>query len=582
MKYLKHVFVLIALLVQFLSAAWAGETTGGSVYKFPQGRVELTVLSAGSGHEAGVAFVLDKGWHVYAENPGEIGLPTVIKLLPPAGSTVGALKWPVPESFESGGLRSLGYAAGMRVVAPVSNWPASPDAVMSAELSWAICNDESCIPGEATLQATLSAGAVNRPASGAAAGWLSKLLLAIGAGFLGGLLLNLMPCVFPVLSIKVLALVKHADARAARLHAFYFSAGVILSFWFLAGLLMILRASGQQLGWGFQFQSPFFVALMAVVLLLVSLNLFGVFEVGYGLQTAAGKAEGKGEGAFGAFLSGVLATAVATPCTAPMMATAIAVALARPAWEGFTIFTALACGMAAPFVFLSCFPRFLSRMPRPGNWMVTLKEFLAFPMLASVFWLLWVFQQQAGSGQTLRLELGLVVLGMGSWLYGKYGNSHSQPGRRLAARLALMAAVLLVLFLGWVPGGQSAVVAARVTGTEIENTAGEPFSEARLAELLAARQAVFVDVSAAWCLVCQLNHRSSLDRAEVLQRLKEKNVTLLRADWTNRDPAITAFLGRYEREGVPLDVVFSREGKAEVLPSLLTPAIVLAAIERAG
>jgi thiol:disulfide interchange protein len=404
------------------------------------------------------------------------------------------------------------------------------------------------------------------------------LWLALVFAFVGGLILNLMPCVFPVLGIKVMSFVQHAheDRRILRNQGLIFLAGVVVSFWVLAGILLALKAGGQSLGWGFQLQSPAFVTVLAVLFTLMALNLFGVFEIGLGLQSAAGSVSGKG--IYGeAFLSGVLATVVATPCTAPFMGAALGFTLSQPAFIAVLVFTALALGMAAPIVLLALFPAGLKWLPRPGAWMATFKQFMAFPLLATVVWLTWVLGTQQGNDGVLKLLAGLVLIGMAAWAYGRWGMRGGKFGMAFAA-------VLLAggIVFAW-PG--EANVAAPSAGAQAKagELAWEPWSKAKLEQLRGEGKPVFVDFTASWCITCQVNKRVALHNDAVVKRFAERGVIALKADWTRQDPAITAALAEFGRNAVPLYVMYGGNGAAPVvLPEVLTPALMLAELDKVG
>jgi thiol:disulfide interchange protein/DsbC/DsbD-like thiol-disulfide interchange protein len=406
----------------------------------------------------------------------------------------------------------------------------------------------------------------------------SGLLGAIGLAFIGGLILNLMPCVFPVLSLKVLSLVGQAEApmRARMKNAGAYSLGVLVAFWALAGLLIALRAGGEQLGWGFQLQSPPVIAALASLFFLIALNLFGVFEVGVSLTRLGGKSGGEGTGS--SFSSGLLATIVATPCTAPFMGSALGFALTQPAPAALAIFTSLGAGMAVPFVALAASPRLLRFLPRPGAWMETMKQALGFLLAATVVWLAWVLGQQTGSDGVAMLLAALVVQAVGAWVLGKWAVMTRTAAVRTAA--AIVAAVLIV---------GSAAAAVKLAGSgepPARQAAGtetwEPYSEARVNELRAAGRPVFVDFGAAWCLTCQVNERVALSAAPVLAKFQEKNVATLKADWTSRDPAITAALTKLGRSGVPTYVLYSKDPliPPKLLPEVLTPTLVIDTLDK--
>ncbi|MFN8840198.1 MAG: protein-disulfide reductase DsbD family protein [Burkholderiales bacterium] len=424
------------------------------------------------------------------------------------------------------------------------------------------------------------------PASGAAAAPVdASLALALLFGVIGGAILNLMPCVFPVVGLKVLGFAEAAAdergaARAMRTGAAAFAAGVLVSFWVLAGLMLALRAAGESVGWGFQLQSPGFVAAMALLFVAVGLNFSGVFEFGLAMTRLGGVASGASP--WSAFGAGVLAVLVATPCTAPFMGSALGFTLSQPAAWTMAVFTAIGLGMALPYVLLGAFPAWVKRLPRPGRWMQTLRQVLAFPMYATAAWLAWVLVQQAGADAMLRLLLAAVVLGAAAWAWGLWANgSPRRAGLAVAALVAGAAAIGLLMapVLDAVPGeGAStpAPVASRASG---ERIAWEAWSDRRVDEALAEGRPVFVDFTAAWCVSCQANKKLVLERDAVVEAMRARGVVALRADWTQREPAITAALARHGRNGVPLYLVF-RPGspEPEVLPELLTVATVVDAL----
>ena len=396
---------------------------------------------------------------------------------------------------------------------------------------------------------------------------------ALGLALVGGMILNLMPCVFPILSIKVLGFVGGHDRAALRAHGLAFAGGVVLSFLALAGLLLALRAAGEGVGWGFQLQSPAVVAGLAVLMTGLGLGLLGVIEIGQGLAAAGGRLD-RGEGLGGAFLSGVLATVVATPCTAPLMGPALGFAVVQPAPVALAVFATLGVGMALPYLALSFFPALTERLPRPGPWMETLKQALAFPLFATAVWLVWVFARQVGVDGAAVLLLALVVVGLGAWAWGRWPRIETRAGRRAARGVgAVSAAAALALIV--VALGQRPAEAAGATSAD----GWEPFEAQSVQALVAEGEPVFVDVTAAWCLTCQVNKKTSLTTDAVREAFARAGVTTVRADWTNRDADITAFLDRFGRSGVPLYVYFPG-GAAEpvLLPEVLTPQLVLDAL----
>lgn len=391
------------------------------------------------------------------------------------------------------------------------------------------------------------------------------LLAALGLAFLGGMVLNLMPCVFPVLSIKLLSLARHTPhAGALRLHALAYAAGVVLSFLALAGLLLSLRATGSALGWGFQLQEPGVVFALALLFFALGLNLMGGFEFGTFVPGWLSGWRARHPAA-DAFASGVLAVLAASPCTAPFMGAALGFALTQSAATSLAVFAALGLGMALPYVMLVLAPGWRDRLPRPGPWMLRLKQGLAFPMFATVVWLVWVLGQQAGMDGAGKALLALVGLAFVVWLAGL------SRLRGSAGRTALLATLAAVLAWSW-PQGLSP--AARAPGAAATASQWQPYDEAVLAQAVARGQPVFVDFTAAWCVSCQVNKRLVLDTDATQQAFAEAKVLLMRADWTHRDETITQALARLGRNGVPVYVLI-RPGRGPLLlPEILTGSVV--------
>ena len=392
------------------------------------------------------------------------------------------------------------------------------------------------------------------------------LLRAILFAFLGGLILNLMPCVFPVLALKALGLIQHADAPFRRRAAIggAYAGGVLVSFAVLAAVLLGLKATGVSVGWGFQLQTPAFVLAIALVIFAVGLNLSGVFHVGSSLTRLG--AVGPRDGLTGSFATGALATLVATPCSAPFMAVAIGTALASSTLTALAVFAALGVGLAAPFVLLTLIPGLSHVLPRPGVWMERLKQALAFPLYATAVWLVWVLAQLIGANQLLPAMVAFVALGLAAWLFG-LAQRGVGPSHKLAAGLAIVSLVGVAL-AGWptIIGGAPATI-----GTAIAKPTAAAYTPARLAELRGAGEPVFVNVTAAWCITCKVNEEVVFANESFDALLGEHGVTYLEADWTRRDPDVTRFLEQFGRAGVPLYVHFPRAGGApQVLPQILT------------
>jgi thiol:disulfide interchange protein DsbD len=399
-------------------------------------------------------------------------------------------------------------------------------------------------------------------AAGAAPG--IGVAFALGLAFVGGMLLNLMPCVFPVLSIKLLGLTKQAGSAAAlRVHALAYAVGVLATFVVLALVLIALRSAGEAVGWGFQLQEPAVVFALALLFCAIGLNLMGGFEFATLLPQRFALWRGR-HPAGDAFGAGVLAVVAASPCTAPFMGAALGFALTQSPTVALAVFGALGVGMAVPYVALVLLPGWRARLPKPGPWMATLKQALAFPMFATAVWLAWVLGQQAGVGAMARLLLALVGAGAVVWAW------RAGAGRRLAGRALAGAAAAALLVWSWpaaepAPGGS--VAQARADDGWL------PYDEAVLGTLVAEGRPVFVEFTAAWCVSCQVNKRLVLDSDETRGAFAQSKVALMRADWTRRDATITQALARLGRNGVPV-YVLHRPGQAPlVLPEILSHGI---------
>lgn len=575
---------------------------------------------------AGVRFTLPDGWHIYWQNPGDSGIPTSYSWQLPSGLTAGDIAWPTPERIETSGLVNYGYSREVLLPVPLTAEKAITGGTLTVTAKWLVCHDI-CIPESATLSAALptvtpgaakqleatllrapesfssdvryaataenvtitvtdprairgttdayffpledgiinnatpqsftvdpatqrltlrftrgsadlpkawhgvlslkqddiqksyqlSAALTAAPAAtkapttppAAPVSLLSALLLA----FIGGLILNIMPCVLPILALKALAITKKAQAsrRAAALQGLAYTAGVLVSFLLIAGLMIGLKASGAAIGWGFQLQHPAFVAFLTAVMLLVSANLLGLFELPVLFGNKATAIDD--DKPLGSVLTGALAVLVATPCTAPFMASAIGATLTLPPLLALLVFSALGLGMAAPFLLISLWPAARRALPKPGPWMTRFKHLLAIPMLATAIWLIWIlFQLTSTTSRTV-------------------------------------------------------------------DAGYEAYSPARLSELRASGTPVLVDATAAWCITCKVNERVALKPEEMQQFFRDRKVTLMVADWTHSDPAITEYLASFGRNGVPIYVYYPPRAEPVLLPQILTPSIVRDAIE---
>jgi len=516
------------------------------------------------------------GWQVTATRDGK---NIILVVAPPQGTTLhdphffgedGYIQYDQPQT-------AVSENSGYKLTLPISD---SPDAkttrlvgVISSQNPFAgyridvpIAEQNGAVANAASANGSAN-GASQTSASAATGGRTFFGVLTIA--LVGGMILNLMPCVFPVLGIKILGFVNQSGADRAKvtLHGLTFTAGVVLSFWTLAGLLTILRASGAQLGWGFQLQSAPFVFALAVVMLVFALSMSGVFEFGLGATGFGAQLQSK-TGFAGSFFTGVLATVVATPCSAPFLAPALGAALALAPVQSFAVFTAIAVGLSLPYLLLSIFPSAVKLLPRPGAWMETFKQVMAFPLYATVAYLIWVLAGQASENGFLMALFGLTLIAMAAWLYGRFGLQLTKPK---VARFGLVGGLLLFIAgaaLGW-PKNPSP-----------DDIVWQAWSPEAVAKARSEGHIVYVDFTARWCATCQANKKLVFSASSIKDLFKKKNVTTLEADWTNRDARITAELAKWNRSAVPFNLVYKPGHDApEVLPELLTPNVVQQAVQ---
>ena len=478
---------------------------------------------------------------------------------------------------------------------------ASPGVVASASVPASHSAQVSPVPASSSLAVSPTPSAASTPSAPVAAPSSSSsalpvsapapmtrpsasgvgLLRAVVLAFLGGLLLNLMPCVFPVLFLKGLSLVNSGNEERSRLrvHGFVYALGILASFWTLVGVLLALRAAGSTLGWGFQFQSPVFLALMAGLLFFLGLSLAGQFEIGLTLTSAGGSLAAK-QGYTGSFFTGVLAVVVATPCTAPFMGAALGYALQQSAGVTFAVFTALALGLAVPYVALTLQPAWTRLLPRPGAWMEVLKQAVAVPIFATAIWLAWVLARAYGADMLLALLPSFLLLAVAGWFLGRW------PAQRWSTAVAglILAGVIAVSALAprrleTTPPALTAEDAMALRSLPSLQGGWQPWSAEAVRRAQAAGRPVLVDFTASWCLSCQVNERVALEQPSVQKALGDSNVALFKADWTRYDDNITQALAAMGRSGVPAYALYAPGQSApELLPETLTPGIVLDAL----
>jgi suppressor for copper-sensitivity B len=576
--------------------------------------VQADRAAYGPGGTARLAVVMDieAGWHTNSHQPTfDYLIPTEVNLDLPEGWSAAELSYPEGslQEFEFVD-QPISVYDGKAVILATLQVPegAAGETTITARVRYQACTDSQCLApvtstgsvtltlgseGAATHEALFAAGAVSGgghgkedagqgpgpaagslPPGGGASLWTILLL-----GVVGGLILNVMPCVLPVLSLKVFSLVKSAGigrgevVRGALLTSF----GILASFWFLAGAAVVARAAGNAVGWGVQFQEPGFVTFLAVVVILFSLNMWGLFEVP--LPTAlANKLAGSGprEGAAGHFASGLFATLMATPCSAPFLGTAVSFALVQPAINVVAVFTAIGLGMALPYLLLAAAPRTAELLPKPGAWMETLRGLMGFLLAAAAVWLFFVLAQQISAASLAFIQLALLGLALFLWL----GHRAPNPSGTLKATAALGTLAMAVIAIAL------AVTATAVTPGEIGGEGGriawQEFDRDRAEALAADGQRVFVDVTAAWCLTCKVNEQRVLEDPEVATAFERHDVVPMKADWTNYDEDIRQFLAAYGRSGIPFYLLYRPDEEPYVFGELLSKTRVLTVLEESA
>jgi thiol:disulfide interchange protein len=561
--------------------------TGGDDFLPVEKAYQLSASAAG-GDAVRVRFAIADGYYLYRHRMGAKSDDTRLTLAEPQ------LPEGLPHDDEFFGKQQI-YRQQVEMTVPFTRTTGAAGAYQ-IKVQYQGCADAGlCYPPQTTmLTVNLPAGTATGggPSGGAAAvaaatGAASASAADAASGatgpslptmllfaLLGGLVLNLMPCVLPVLSIKAVSLASASAAEAPKVRAqgYAYTAGVVLSMLALAGVLLALRGAGQQIGWGFQLQSPGFVLALCYLMLLVGLNLSGVFEIGTSLQ-GVGDDLTRGDGTRASFFTGVLTTLVATPCTAPFMAAAVGVALTQSAGVALATFTALGLGLALPYLLLALVPAARRFLPRPGNWMTRFKQALAFPMYGAAGWLLWLLSKQAGADALGAAIAGLVFVAVAAWCYE--WTKTSSGASRLASAGVAVAALALAVAIPYGPLGRAAN-AASVAANGVEPAADAdgwvPFAAQRVSTMVANGQPVFVVFTADWCVTCKVNEKVAIETDEMKGLFASKGVALVKADWTNQDATISAELAKHGRAGVPL-YLFYRPGAAQpdVLPQILTP-----------
>jgi suppressor for copper-sensitivity B len=558
--------------------------------------VDRTAYDSGSTARIAALVSIEHGWHVNSHKPTfDYLIPTVLDLQMPSGWPEETVKYPQAEmqTFAFADQPLSVYDGDVVILTEVRIPPGVPQGSvpLRASLRYQACNDSQCLPPVTTtaeVQLTIGPGgkpvehaAFTPPPAGTAGegGGPKKPGLAwmLGLALLGGLILNAMPCVLPVLSLKVFGLVRsagHGRGEVVR-GALATSAGIVVSFWALALAAVAARAAGAAVGWGVQFQRPGFVAFLAVLVVLFCLNLWGLFEIPLPARLSRVGATGPREGAAGHFASGLFATLMATPCSAPFLGTAIGFALAQQAPVILAIFSAVGIGMSLPYLLLAAAPGTARFLPRPGAWMETVRGIMGFLLAASAVWLFYVLSSQMSPERVATVQLGLLALALCTWLRHR-GFTGASLRNLAGAGMAVAAAATLALAV-W-SGGEARALATETSAGLIR---WEPFDRAKAEQLSAGGQLVFVDVTADWCFTCKVNEKLILNSPEVAGTFEEHGVLPMKADWTNRNDEIGNFLAEHGRYGIPFYVLYRPGQEPHVFSELLTKETVLAAVQEA-
>jgi len=594
-------------------------------------------VEAGKPFRLGVELSMKPNWHTYYREPGDAGMATSIQWQLPPGFKASPLKWQRPHRFNDAGITTFGYADKTLIAATIT-----PPALISAgtklnfkaKVKWLSCR-EICIPGGQDLALSLNAVAPGKASEDNAAAFATvnfdgpsseikaeektdssasssgsildqnfkasnssesslNLVAYLAFAWLGGIILNFMPCVLPVVAIKVLGWLEQAQSAPikVRICGAYYTAGVVLSFLTLAGIVIATREAGEKVGWGFQFQYPPFLIIMSAIVLLFALSLFGLYHINPIGHEAIGDLADKDD-ALGNFFKGVLATVLSTPCTAPFLGTALGFAFVQPPWVVLSIFLAVGLGMSTPYFLLIINPNLLKGLPKPGAWMEKLKELMGFILLATTGWLLSVLGSEVGVDAMMSVAYFLLALAFVTWFICRFTDLTQSKARRLKVKaIGIVIAVIAAQFFIFSKACLLRIVTCTNTAKaefKQEEDSGsliawQPFAIEDLDKDIKSGKTVFLDFTAQWCLTCKVNEAAVLNSAPVVDKLKALHVVPMRADWTTQDETISKLLRKFNRSGVPLYVIFpAHHAEAPiVLPEVITPGLVLEKLDQAG
>jgi thiol:disulfide interchange protein len=597
-----------------------------------------TGVEAGKPFRLGVELSMEPEWHTYYKDPGDAGMASSVEWKLPPGFSASNLKWQRPHRFNDGGIITFGYAGKTLIAAtitPPSSLATNTKFKFKAKVKWLSCKDV-CIPGAQDLtlelpsvpegkaiddnasefatvnfdgktsEITASPGSDDSHAAGGQS-LLDRnfqasnrsesslnLLTYLAFAWVGGIILNFMPCILPVVAIKVVGWIEQAEHSLAevRLSALYYMAGIIVSFTTLAGIVIVAREAGESIGWGFQFQYPPFLIVMSALVLLFALSLFGMFHINPVGHEAIGELADE-EGPMGTFFKGVLATILSTPCTAPFLGTALGFAFVEPWWVVVSIFFTIGLGLSTPYFLLIIRPGWLKKLPKPGAWMEKLKEFMGFILLATVVWLLAILGSEVGVDGAMSVAYFLIALAFATWIVYRFSDLTHSPRRCWTVRsVGLVIAILAAqVFIGSKPCLLNMVTCQTKARPDTAQTtssnspiAWQPFDIGELDKDTKAGKTVLLDFTAQWCLTCKVNELAVLDSAPIVDKIKALKVVPMRADWTTQDETISKLLRKFNRSGVPLYVIFPGQHPDApiVLPEVITPSLVLEKLDQAG
>ncbi len=590
---------LIGVVLLALAAVAAGQFRPP-----PKAAVEaiadLTSYAPGSSGRVAALVTIDDGWHIQSHWPSyEYLIPTELLIELPAGWPEPSIRYPAhvmwQAQFEEEPLAVYEYSATILADFELPEDAAEGMVEAPVILTYQACDELTCLPpttaettlqlevgesgdesGEATSHPAFATDTPPRVPEDANAGL--TLLAALVPALLGGIILNGMPCVLPIVSLKLFGLVQSSGRPRREIvgGALATTAGILVSFWALAGATLLARSAGQAIGWGIQFQNPLFVSFLALVLTLFCLNVWGLFEIGLpaALANRLG-GSGQSEGASGHFFSGVFATLMATPCSAPFLGTAVGFALSQPATTIVAVFTAVGIGLATPYLVLAAAPKVAGMLPRPGDWMVTLRGVMGFLLAGTTIWLLYVLAAQMDSARLAFLEVGLLSLALFVWLFGKM--KRTVP--RVLSRVGAVAAGGLVLLLA--AGADASSAGGGPQGRSAKVLDWVPFDPVQAQTLAAEGRLVFVDVTADWCATCKVNERLVLETAETAELFARHDVVAMQADWTNRNDDIARYLADFGRYGIPFYALYRPNREPHVFSELLRSRKLTEAIEAA-